>query len=187
MAADTPRVRAERSFTEAFGAAPDLLIQAPGRVNLIGEHTDYNDGFVLPCAIDLGTAVAARARTDAMMETIASDFDGERDSIAVDGPIDHAGGWRDYVRGVAVMLQDEGLSRGADLAVSGNVPKGAGLSSSASLEVAVASTLAHLNGSPSIRRASHSSRSGRRMSLSAARAGSWTSSCRHGRRRAMRC
>jgi galactokinase len=146
MAADTPRVRAERSFTEAFGAAPDLLIQAPGRVNLIGEHTDYNDGFVLPCAIDLGTAVAARARTDAMMETIASDFDGERDSIAVDGPIDHAGGWRDYVRGVAVMLQDEGLARGADLAVSGNVPKGAGLSSSASLEVAVASTLAHLNG-----------------------------------------
>ena len=146
MTGDTPRVRAERSFQEAFGAAPDLLMQAPGRVNLIGEHTDYNDGFVLPCAIDLGTAVAARARTDAMLETVASDYGEERDSIAVDEPIAHAGGWRDYVRGVAAMLQDEGLARGADLAVSGDVPKGAGLSSSASLEVAVASTLAHLGG-----------------------------------------
>lgn len=146
MTGDPPRIRAERSFHEAFGTAPDLLIQAPGRVNLIGEHTDYNDGFVLPCAIDLGTAVAARARNDAMVETVASDYGEERDSIAVDGPIAHAGGWRDYVRGVAVMLQDQGLAQGADLAVSGDVPKGAGLSSSASLEVAVASTLARLGG-----------------------------------------
>ncbi len=146
MTGEAPRARAERSFEEAFGGAPDLLVQAPGRVNLIGEHTDYNDGFVLPCAIDLGTAVAARARSDATVETVASDYGGERDSIAVDAPIAHAGGWRDYVRGVAAMLQDEGLARGADLAVSGDVPKGAGLSSSASLEVAVASTLARLGG-----------------------------------------
>jgi galactokinase len=146
MTGEAPRARAERSFQEAFGGAPDLLVQAPGRVNLIGEHTDYNDGFVLPCAIELGTAVAARARSDATVETVASDYGGERDSIAMDGPIAHAGGWRDYVRGVAAMLQDEGLERGADLAVSGDVPKGAGLSSSASLEVAVASTLARLGG-----------------------------------------
>jgi galactokinase len=146
MTGDAPRARAQRAFEEAFGAAPDLLVQAPGRVNLIGEHTDYNDGFVLPCAIDLGTAVAARARSDAMVDTVAADYGDERDSIAVDGPITHVGGWRDYVRGVAVMLQGEGLERGADLAVSGDVPKGAGLSSSASLEVAVARTLAHLGG-----------------------------------------
>lgn len=146
MTGEAPLARVERSFREAFGAAPDLLVQAPGRVNLIGEHTDYNDGFVLPCAIDLGTAIAARARDDAQIEAVATDFSGEHDLIDLDGPIAHTGGWRDYVRGVAVMLQGGGLARGADLAISGDVPKGAGLSSSASLEVGVATTLARLHG-----------------------------------------
>jgi len=140
------RARAERAFARKFGGAPELVVQAPGRVNLIGEHTDYNDGFVLPCAIDAGTVIAARGRGDAVLAAVAADYGGEEDRIALDGTIGHAGGWRDYVRGVATMLRAEGLSRGADLAIAGDVPRGAGLSSSASLEVALAGALARLDG-----------------------------------------
>jgi galactokinase len=139
------RERVEKAFAEAFGGAPDLVVQAPGRVNLIGEHTDYNDGFVLPCAIDCGTMVAARARGDALLATVAADFAGEIDRVALDSPIAQAGGWRDYVRGTAAMLVPEGLARGAELAIAGDVPRGAGLSSSASLEVAVATALDRLH------------------------------------------
>ncbi|TMJ19318.1 MAG: galactokinase [Alphaproteobacteria bacterium] len=137
--------RAEAAFAAAFGGAPDLVVQAPGRVNLIGEHTDYNDGFVLPCAIDSGTVIAARRRSDAVLAAVAADF-GEEDRIALDSPIARAGGWRDYVRGVAEVLRREGLARGAEVAIAGDVPQGAGLSSSASLEVALATTLARLQG-----------------------------------------
>jgi galactokinase len=140
------RGRAEQAFAAAFGGAPELVVQAPGRVNLIGEHTDYNDGFVLPCAIDAGTVIAARGAEDAALTAVAADYGGERDRIALDAPIGHEGGWRDYVRGVAAMLVDEGLSRGAALALAGDVPRGAGLSSSASLEVALAGALARLGG-----------------------------------------
>lgn len=146
MTGEDPRERARRAFAKAFGGEPDIFVQAPGRVNLIGEHTDYNGGFVLPCAIDFGTVVAARARDDATLATVAADFNGEQDRIALDAPIVPTGGWRDYVRGVAAMLVPEGLGFGADLAISGDIPKGAGLSSSASLEVAVAATLAKLAG-----------------------------------------
>lgn len=144
MSGEGARAKAERIFAEAYGEPPELVIQAPGRVNLIGEHTDYNEGFVLPCAIDSGTVVAARARSDAFLQIAAADFAMEQDRFALDLPISHAGGWRDYVRGVAAMLVGEGLSRGADIAISGDVPKGAGLSSSASLEIALASALARL-------------------------------------------
>jgi galactokinase len=140
------RSRAEAAFAVAFGGAPDLVVQAPGRVNLIGEHTDYNDGFVLPCAIDSGTVVVARGREDATLAAVAADYGAERDRIALDAPIAHAGGWRDYVRGVAEMLRREGLARGAEVALAGDVPRGAGLSSSASLEVALAAALARLGG-----------------------------------------
>ena len=146
MTGGDPRERAQRAFAKAFGGEPDFFMRAPGRVNLIGEHTDYNDGFVLPCAINFGTVVAARARKDATVATVAADFEGEQDRITLDAPIAPAGGWRDYVRGVAAMLVLEGLRVGADLAISGDIPKGAGLSSSASLEVAVAATLAGLGG-----------------------------------------
>jgi galactokinase len=140
------RDRAEAAFAAAFGGEPDLVVQAPGRVNLIGEHTDYNDGFVLPCAIDSGTVVAARGREDAILAAVAADFGAERDRIALDATVGHAGGWRDYVRGVAEMLSREGLARGAEVALAGDVPRGAGLSSSASLEVALAIALARLGG-----------------------------------------
>jgi galactokinase len=142
------------AFQQAFGQAPDLCVQAPGRVNLIGEHTDYNDGFVLPCAIDLRTEVAVRARPDRLVRVLALDCDGARDAFSLDEPIGHRpdAPWSDYVRGVIKTLQERGLAlSGVDLAVVGNVPQGAGLSSSASLEVAVGQALKSLLGWTALR------------------------------------
>jgi len=139
--------RVKRAFTERFGGAPDLIAQAPGRVNLIGEHTDYNDGFVLPLAIDRGTVVAAR-RGGAEIVVLAADF-GEEDRFTFAEPIAPAGAndWRNYVRGMIAMLIDEGVAlQGMELAIAGDVPQGAGLSSSASLEVAVGLAVAKLSG-----------------------------------------
>lgn len=135
----TPLQKTRQTFTAAFSAQPQLSVQAPGRVNLIGEHTDYNDGFVLPCAIDYHTAVSGSPRSDRRVRVIAADYDGERDEFSLDAPIipnpDKL--WANYVRGVVKYLLEAGANlTGADLAISGNVPQGAGLSSSASLEVA---------------------------------------------------
>jgi galactokinase len=127
-------------FSERFGYAPELTIQAPGRVNLIGEHTDYNDGFVLPCAIDYQTVIACAKRNDRQIRVIAADYDNQQDQFSLDSPIvSHPNQrWSDYVRGVIKHLQQRNADfGGADLVISGNVPQGAGLSSSASLEVAV--------------------------------------------------
>jgi galactokinase len=144
-----PLSRARSAFEDAFGAAPSCIVRAPGRVNLIGEHTDYNDGFVLPCAIDFQTVVAARSRGDTTVRVVAADCGRQLDRFALDAPIGRRPGapWADYVRGVAVMLLRHGVPlRGADLAVAGDVPRGAGLSSSASLEVAVAQAFKSLHG-----------------------------------------
>ncbi len=130
----------QKEFERRYGRRATALARAPGRINLIGEHTDYNDGFVLPLAIDRYTWVAAGARADGVVRVTALDFHGEQDDFVLDGlPKRHAGGdWRNYVRGVLAELHAEGLlSRGLDLVVAGNVPQGAGLSSSASLELAV--------------------------------------------------
>ena len=143
------RARVETSLHAAFGAAPALIVQAPGRVNLIGEHTDYNDGFVLPCAIDFGTLIAARERSDATVRVVASDYGDAVDEFSLEAPIVARADvlWAHYIRGVVKMLLERGLPlRGADLAVAGNVPQGAGLSSSASLEVAVAQAFKSLQG-----------------------------------------
>ncbi|NCG51877.1 galactokinase [Serratia fonticola] len=131
-------------FTEHFGYAPALTIQAPGRVNLIGEHTDYNDGFVLPCAIDYQTVISGSPRNDRQIRVLAADYENQQDQFSLDEPIvSHANlRWADYVRGVVKHLQTRDASfGGADLVISGNVPQGAGLSSSASLEVAVGQVL----------------------------------------------
>ncbi len=128
------------AFERTFDGAPDLCVQAPGRVNLIGEHTDYNDGFVLPCAIDFHTLVAARARADRTVRVMALDCADQLDEFSLDAPIvpREDAPWANYVRGVVQMLLAHGVALGgADLAIAGNVPQGAGLSSSASLEVAV--------------------------------------------------
>ncbi len=125
-------------FSAAFDGTPDLIIRAPGRVNLIGEHTDYNDGFVLPMAIDYDIRVAARARPDRTVRLYSCDLD-KHDTFHLD-QVRRVGDkptWADYVRGVADALQREGYTlRGMDAAITGNVPRAAGLSSSAALELA---------------------------------------------------
>lgn len=133
-----------RSFSSIFGYAPTHFIQAPGRVNLIGEHTDYNDGFVLPCAINYQMVVAAAKREDNIIRVTAVDYQNEVDEFSLDNTIEFLPNkmWANYVRGVIHFLQQDNYSfHGMDIAISGNVPQGAGLSSSAALEVAIGQTL----------------------------------------------
>ncbi|HWF43989.1 MAG TPA: galactokinase [Candidatus Kapabacteria bacterium] len=122
------------------------FFRAPGRVNLIGEHTDYNDGFVLPVAIDRATTIAARIRKDNIVRVYSVNQDdwGEFD-LTLPGPI-RRGYWLNYVEGVARVLQSNGhVLRGADIILESDVPVGAGLSSSAALEIATAYTLLSLS------------------------------------------
>ena len=127
--------------------AGPLTAFAPGRINLIGEHTDYNDGLALPCAIEQGVTVRAGAVGDRRIEAIAVDLD-ERDSFEIDRPT-KADGWRAFVRGAVAELQRAGLElTGTRLEISGNVARGGGLSSSAALEVAVALALIATAGEP---------------------------------------
>ena len=108
----------------------------PGRVNLIGEHTDYNDGLALPFAISEGVTVHASARMDRRIEAVASDL-GEEDGFDLGG-VENADGWRAFVRGAAAELERLGVTlSGAELEIAGTVARGSGLSSSAALEVAL--------------------------------------------------
>ena len=120
----------------------ERIFRAPGRVNLIGEHTDYNDGFVLPAAINFSTWVTLAPLQDNLLEIFSENFN---EQIAIrlgDADIKPRGHWSDYVIGVAVVLQKAGHSlRGAHLKIRGEVPIGSGLSSSAALEVATACAL----------------------------------------------
>jgi galactokinase len=135
-----------REFNEHFGAAP-TLVRAPGRVNVIGEHTDYNDGFVLPAALELATYAAIAPRPDRILrvhsllkkETLEFDLDEKAPKPRKD--------WSDYVRGVAIMLERAGHKlEGADLMLWSDVPIGGGLSSSAALEVSVGYALLSMAG-----------------------------------------
>lgn len=128
-------------FLSQFDYPADTVIQAPGRVNLIGEHTDYNDGFVLPCAINYQTVISCKKRNDDTVRVIAADYDNQLDTFSLtEEIIAHPTYlWANYIRGVMKYLQLKTPQiKGVDLVVSGNVPQGAGLSSSASLEVAIA-------------------------------------------------
>ena len=139
--------RVTASFAARFGHAPHLVVRAPGRVNLIGEHTDYNDGFVLPCAIGPATMVAVSKRHDNNVEVIAADFGDAGDQFGLELPLQRniEQPWADYVRGVISALQNAGYAlSGAKIAIAGSLPKGAGLSSSASLEVAVGKAMSAL-------------------------------------------
>jgi galactokinase len=141
--------RVTATFTAQFGHAPDLVVRAPGRVNLIGEHTDYNDGFVLPCAIGPANMVAISKRDDDLVEIVAADFDNATDQFTLQPPLKRnlSQPWADYVRGMVSALQNEGYAlSGAKIAIAGNLPKGAGLSSSAALEVAVGKAMLALIG-----------------------------------------
>ncbi|WP_318473417.1 galactokinase [Photobacterium leiognathi] len=133
----------KHAFTAVLGYQPSHLIQAPGRVNLIGEHTDYNDGFVLPCAINYQTVVAATPRTDNIIRVVSVDYDNATDEFDLTQPIEFQQDkmWANYIRGVVKCLLERGFTfTGADIAVTGNVPQGAGLSSSAALEVVIGQT-----------------------------------------------
>ena len=136
-------------FQDTFGEAAAILVQAPGRVNLIGEHTDYNDGLVLPCAIDYRTAIAARRRGDGVVHVVAADYGNAVDEFRLDAPIERLGQpmWANYVRGMVQDLVKLGLPmQGMDMVIAGDVPQGAGLSSSASLMVAIGTLFATLPG-----------------------------------------
>ncbi len=138
----TLAARLRAGFVDAYGAAPHINSRAPGRVNLIGEHTDYNDGFAMPIAIGAETRVAFTPVAGADLQVAAFDL-GERDrfSPARVGALP-GGGWRNYVRGTVDELTRAGIAvPGGMLAIAGNIARGTGLSSSASLEVALVHAL----------------------------------------------
>jgi galactokinase len=135
------------AFEQYFTHPPVHLIRAPGRVNLIGEHTDYNQGFVFPCAIDFYTYVGISRRTDRLVKIIALDLD-DQHSFSLDEPLQpHTSKtWVNYVKGVVNEITKMGKQlTGFNLVICGDVPQGAGLSSSASLEVAVGKAISKLH------------------------------------------
>jgi galactokinase len=137
--------RLRESFQQRFGKKCSL-VRAPGRVNLIGEHTDYNEGFVMPAAIDASTWVAIAPREDRSVRMRSEQFD-EEFTFDLDDRASARQRWTDYVQGVAVTLKTAGFTlRGADLLIDSNVPIGAGLSSSAALEVATGYALLRATG-----------------------------------------
>ena len=143
----TQMKRAREAFAKNFGREPHIVVRAPGRVNLIGEHTDYNDGFVLPVAIDRQVVVAAAARPDRIVRLHALDF-GVQVSFSLDEfGHDKEQRWSNYQRGVAWSLQEEGLDLvGLEAVITSDVPIASGLSSSAAIEVAMATAWKLLSG-----------------------------------------
>ena len=145
--ADRPRVRADaiaQLFAARHGRQPRQF-RAPGRINLIGEHTDYSEGFVMPAAIDRHCHVAAAAADHGMIRLYSANMD-EEASLPLDS-FDRRGGWTDYVSGVCATLHAAGIAvPGCDLVIESDVPLGAGVSSSAALEVAVTLALVRLAG-----------------------------------------
>jgi galactokinase len=158
MARDRLLQQAAQLFEHRFGRAPVSVVAAPGRVNLIGEHTDYNDGFVLPMAIDRYVAAAVGPRADRVLRVFSSEFQQmreislealERRTTASPERRSGRGGWFGYLAGVAWSMLTEGHRlRGADVSLVSDLPVGAGLSSSAALELAIARALAETSDIP---------------------------------------
>lgn len=136
------------AFTTVFGGeAPQVIARAPGRVNLIGEHTDYNDGYVFPMALEFQILTAARQRNDLLVRIHSIDYQSTVE-FSLDETIryDLENQWSNYPRGVLALLIESGIKpAGMDLVFKGDIPQGSGLSSSAALEVAVAITIQALN------------------------------------------
>ena len=143
-----PRTRVEAAFTQLHGSEAPILVRAPGRVNIIGEHTDYNDGFVLPMAIDRTIWIALRPRTDGRVVVHSLDYEGSAEfELAT---LAHGGEpWLEYIKGVAWALECAGYPlTGWDGVIGGDVPRGAGLSSSAAVEMATMRAFAALDALP---------------------------------------
>jgi galactokinase len=143
---DTLAGEAARLFRDHYGYAPPLLVAAPGRANIIGEHTDYNDGHVLPVAIDRYLVAAAGPRADRTFRlrsaALGESFEFDLDRLPDDRPR-----WSSYIAGVAAELHADGLPvSGKDLLLYGDLPIGSGLSSSAALEVSAATAIERLDG-----------------------------------------
>lgn len=148
LATGAPTQDLAARFSREFGGAPDGIWQAPGRVNLIGEHTDYNEGFVLPFAIDRTARVAVRVRPDSSVRLLSTYGDQGMVSTTLDSlEPGSAKGWTKYPLGVMWALQQRGIAvPGVDLLLDSDVPLGAGLSSSHAIECAVISALNDLTG-----------------------------------------
>lgn len=141
--------RVSELFEAFFSVAPLGVVKAPGRVNLIGEHTDYNGGFVLPAAINYHTYIAFAPRADRKLRLVAYNFDNECVLVDLDLPQVHEARapWSNYVRGVVQEMRKQGFAlSGGDLYIAGDLHSGAGLSSSASLEMALIRTFMALGG-----------------------------------------
>lgn len=137
-----PQQLATQKFSEHYGCSAAQTVFAPGRVNIIGEHTDYNDGFVMPCAINYGMAVSFSKRDDSVWRVYAIDID-EQDEFDLSRPIEPSEHkWANYVRGVVKYIQEKcpEFKQGADLAMTSDVPMSSGLSSSAALEISIGKT-----------------------------------------------
>ncbi len=132
-------------FEAVYGSAPDVLVRSPGRVNLIGDHTDYNDGFVMPFAIDRHIDIAASARSDA---TVVARSQSVVEVVTVDlsGFSRGGDGWGEYLKGVLHFSEYEGP--GLDILIDSNLPSGGGLSSSAALELGIARVISSVAGKP---------------------------------------
>jgi len=143
---DIEKLKAE--FSERYGGSKaPRIFRAPGRVNLIGEHTDYNDGFVMPCAIDFATYVAASPRADRKLFVASLNFPGKYEFDLDHPTADIAEGWARYVQGVAMIFEKSAyVLGGANILIDSTVPVGAGLSSSAALEISVGYALSKLSG-----------------------------------------
>ena len=138
----------KKEFREKFqGSSEPLIVRAPGRVNLLGEHTDYNEGFVFPMAIDAGITMAGALNGSTSVNLHSLDYDAQdRFDVADIGPSSEKK-WTNYIRGVCREFQLAGFDpQGMDILIQGNVPQGAGLSSSAALEVAAAVLINALHG-----------------------------------------
>jgi galactokinase len=136
-------------FTRVFGGEASQIIFSPGRVNLIGEHTDYNDGFVFPTALTMGTSIAGRARNDGLLKVYAERMGASDEAPLSDLRPKEGPDWTRYVRGVAALLLEAGYELvGADLYIDSDLPLGSGLSSSASIEMGVAVSLLNLIKAP---------------------------------------
>jgi galactokinase len=146
MQTDRRKARVESQFLELYGESPLVWVQAPGRVDLMGSHTDYNQGYVLTQAIDRQTWIAARPRQDERVRIGSLNLPGRGEFDLGDIQLDQEVFWTNYIRGVAQVMQQDGYRlRGFDGLVHSEVPVGSGLSSSAALEISGAILFAHLN------------------------------------------